>query len=175
MIIRPYQGKRPKISPEAWIAENAVIIGNVELGPRVNVWYNCVIRGDLNRIIIGAETNVQDGAIIHVEAEDGPCRIGERVTIGHGAIVHGCEVADNALIGMGAIVLSWARLGAGCFIAAGAVVKEHAIIPPRTLWAGVPAKQRGQVNGEMLVRMSEGCDHYLKLAKEYYTLDSEDI
>ena len=172
MITCPYQGKSPKIDPTARIAENAVIIGDVEIGPRVNVWYNCVIRGDLNRIVIGAETNVQDGTIIHVESDDGPCVIGKRVTIGHAAIVHGCQVGDNALIGMGATVLSWAKLGAGCLIGANALVKEHAIIPPRTMWAGVPAKQRGDVTDEMFSRMSEGCDHYLHLAAEYRNLDS---
>lgn len=171
MIIRPYQGKMPKIHPDAWVAENAVIIGDVEIGPRANVWYNCVIRGDLNRIVIGAETNVQDGTIIHVESEDGPCLIGKRVTIGHAAIVHGCEVGDNALIGMGATVLSWAKLGEGSLVAANALIKEHAVIPSRTLWAGVPAKQCGEVNDEMLTRMSEGCDHYLKLAEEYRRQD----
>lgn len=167
MIIRPFQGKSPKIHPTAWIAENAVIIGDVEIGPRVNIWYNVVIRGDLNRIVIGAETNIQDGAILHVESDNGPCLIGERVTIGHAAIVHGCKVSNNALIGMGATVLSWAELGEGSLIAANALIKEHAIIPARTLWAGVPAKQRGEVNDEMLSRMWEGCDHYLQLANEY--------
>lgn len=167
MIIRPYQGISPKIDPTAWIAENAVIIGDVEIGPRVNIWYNCVIRGDLNRIVIGAETNVQDGTIIHVESDDGPCLIGKRVTIGHAAIVHGCEVGDNALIGMGATVLSWAQLGEGSLVAANALIKEHAIVPARTLWAGVPAKQRGEITDEIFRRMSEGCDHYLHLADEY--------
>ncbi|OIO61715.1 MAG: hypothetical protein AUJ47_09020 [Candidatus Marinimicrobia bacterium CG1_02_48_14] len=172
MIIRPYQGKTPKIHPTAWIAENAVIIGDVEIGPRVNIWYNVVIRGDLNRIVIGAETNVQDGVIIHVESEDGPCLIGKRVTVGHAAIVHGCRVGDHALIGMGATVLSWADLGAGCLIAGNALIKEREIVPARTLWAGVPAKQRGEVNDEMFSRMSEGCDHYLHLADEYQRQDS---
>lgn len=167
MIIRPYQGISPKIDPTAWIAENVVIIGDVEIGPCVNIWYNCVIRGDLNRIVIGAETNVQDGTIIHVESDDGPCLIGTRVTIGHAAIVHGCEVGDNVLIGMGATVLSWAKLGQGCLVAANALIKEFAIIPPRTLWAGVPAKQRGEVTDGMFGRMSDGCDHYLRLADEY--------
>ena len=140
MIIRPYQGKTPKIHPTAWIAENAVIIGDVEIGPRVNIWYNVVIRGDLNRIVIGEETNIQDGTIVHVESEDGPCLIGKRVTVGHAAIVHGCRVGDHALIGMGATVLSWADLGAGCLIAGNALIKEREIVPARTLWAGVPAK-----------------------------------
>ncbi|MCF7796726.1 MAG: gamma carbonic anhydrase family protein [Lentisphaeria bacterium] len=170
MIIQSYQAKTPKIHPSAWIAENAVIIGDVEIGPQVNIWYNVVIRGDLNRIVIGAETNVQDGTIIHVESDNGPCLIGGRVTIGHAAIVHGCVVGDNALIGMGATVLSWAKLGEGSLIAANALIKERVGIPARTLWAGIPARQHGEVSDEMFARMQEGCDHYLQLADEYRRL-----
>ncbi len=172
MIIRPYQGKSPVIHPEAWIAENAVIIGDVEIGPQANIWYNVVIRGDLHRIRIGARTNIQDGAILHVEAEEGPCNIGEGVTVGHQAIVHGCQVGDHALIGMGASILSWSRIGAGALIAAGALVLERSDIPERTLWAGVPARFRREVDEETLQRMEEGCDHYLKLAAEYRRQDA---
>lgn len=167
MILKPFQGKSPKIDPSAWIAENAVIIGDVEIGPKVNIWYNVVIRGDTNRIVISEETNVQDGTVIHAETVQGPCLIGKRVTIGHNAIVHGCIVEDDVLIGMGAIVLSYSKIGKGSLIASGALIKENEIVPPGTIMAGVPAKPKGQVTEEMKARISIGCEHYLDLADEY--------
>lgn len=170
MILKPYKDKIPQIDPTAFIAENAVIIGDVVIGPRVNIWYNCVLRGDTNRIVVGEETNIQDGTIIHAETLDGPALIGRRVTIGHNAIVHGCVVEDEALIGMGSIVLSYARIGKGSVIAAGAIVKEHEVVPPGTIMVGIPAKPKGQVSEPMAQRASIGCDHYLELAEDYKKL-----
>ncbi len=167
MILKPYQGKSPKIDPTAFIAENATIIGDVTIGPKVSIWYNVVIRGDVNRIVIGEETNVQDGTIIHAETVDGPTLIGRRVTIGHNAIVHGCVVEDECLIGMGSIILSYSKIGKGSVIAAGALIKEHEVVPPLTIMAGIPAKPRGPVSSEMAQRASIGCDHYLELAENY--------
>ena len=167
MIIKAYKGIRPKIHPQAWVAENAVIIGDVEIGAGSSIWYNVVIRGDINQIRIGDNVNVQDGSILHVESDNGPCLIGDRVTIGHNSIVHGCIMGDDALIGMGATVLSWANIGSGALVAAGALVKEHQQIPDRTLWAGVPAKQRSTVSEEMFQRMQEGWKHYVELAESY--------
>lgn len=167
MILRPFQGKSPRIDPTAWISETAVLIGDVTIGPKSGIWYNVVLRGDLNRIVIGSETNIQDGTIIHVESKDGPCLIGDRVTVGHRAIVHGCVVEDEVLIGMGAVVLSYARLGRGCLIAAGALVRESEQILPKAIMAGVPAKNKGQVTEEMKRRFQEGCDRYLSLAETY--------
>ena len=171
MIIRPYKGILPKIHPDAWVAETAVIIGDVEIGARSSVWYNTVIRGDLHKIRIGEDVNIQDGAILHVESGDGPCLVGDRVTIGHQCIVHGCVVGDDALIGMGATVLSWVRIGHGALVGAGALVKEYEHIPDRTLWAGVPAKNWSVVNDEMFARMREGWQHYVRLAGEYRSED----
>ncbi|HSA58341.1 MAG TPA: gamma carbonic anhydrase family protein [bacterium] len=167
MILRPYQGKSPKIDPTAFIAENAVIIGDVEIGARASVWYNCVIRGDVNFIRIGEETSIQDGTVVHAETVQGPTLIGRRVTVGHNAIIHGCVIEDECLIGMGAIVLSYSKIGKGSLIAAGALVTEHEIVPPGTIMVGVPAKPRGQVTPEMAQRASIGCDHYLELAEQY--------
>lgn len=167
MIVRPFQGIIPKIDASAWIAENAVIIGDVTIGPKVNIWYNVVIRGDTNKIEIGEETNVQDGTIIHAETVQGPTLIGKRVTIGHNAIVHGCIVEDEVMIGMGAIVLSYAKLGAGCVIAAGAVVKENAVVPPQVIMAGVPAKEIGPVSEPMSQRIKLNGECYLELAEIY--------
>jgi len=172
MIIRPYQGITPKIHPQAWIAENAIIIGDVTIGARTSIWYNVVIRGDLHQIRIGEDTNIQDGAIIHVESGDGPCLIGDRVTVGHQSIVHGCVIEDDALIGMGATVLSWAKVGPGALVAAGALVKEYAQLPGRTLWAGIPAKQRAEIGDEMFMRMQSGWQHYVELAENYRSDDA---
>jgi len=168
MILRPYQDKSPVIHPGAFIAENAVIIGDVEIGAKANIWYNVVLRGDVNSIRIGEETNIQDGTVIHAETVRGPTLIGRRVTVGHNAIVHGCVVEDECLIGMGAIVLSYSKIGKGSLIAAGAVVKEHEMVPPGTIMAGVPAKPLGPVTEPMVQRAAIGCDHYLELAEEYH-------
>jgi len=167
MIIKAYKGITPKIHPKAWIAENAVIIGDVEIGAGTSVWYNVVIRGDLHKIRIGENVNIQDGAILHVESGDGPCLLGDRITVGHQSIVHGCVVGDDALIGMGATILSWAEIGAGALVAAGALVKEYEKIPARTLWAGVPASQRTLVDDEMFERMKAGWQHYVRLSENY--------
>lgn len=172
MIIRPYRGKTPKIHPDAWISETAVIIGDVEIGARSSVWYNTVIRGDLHKIRIGEDVNIQDGAILHVESGDGPCIVGDRVTIGHQCIVHGCIIGDDALIGMGSTILSWSKIGDGALIGAGALVKEYEEIPTRSLWAGVPAKHRTDVSDEMFERMKAGWQHYVRLASEYKDEDA---
>ena len=167
MIVKAFKGILPRIHPDAWIAENAVIIGDVEIGARSSIWYNVVIRGDLNHIRIGEDVNIQDGSIVHVESDDGPCCIGDRVTVGHQSIVHGCSIAEDALIGMGATLLSWSNIGAGALIAAGALVKEYQEIPARTLWAGVPARQRAEVSDTVFQRMQDGWRHYVQLAETY--------
>lgn len=167
MILKSFQGKSPKIHPTAWIAENAVIIGDVEIGPRSSIWYNVVVRGDTNYIRIAEETNIQDGTIVHVETAGGPCVIGNRVTIGHQAVVHGCTVEDDALIGISATVLSYSKIGKESVIAAGALIKEGQVVPPRTMMVGVPAKEKGLVSDEMLSRMKIGTAHYVELSQEY--------
>ncbi|MCF7904307.1 MAG: gamma carbonic anhydrase family protein [Candidatus Marinimicrobia bacterium] len=171
MIIRAYEGILPTIHPDAWIAETAVIIGDVKIGANSSVWYNTVLRGDLHKIRIGENVNIQDGAILHVEHGDGPCIVGDRVTVGHQCIIHGCVVEDDALIGMGATILSWSKIGSGALIGAGALVKEYENIPSRTLWAGVPAKQRSEVDDDLFQRMKAGWQHYVRLAGEYRSED----
>ncbi|HYV96694.1 MAG TPA: gamma carbonic anhydrase family protein [Gemmatimonadaceae bacterium] len=146
----------------AFIHSQAVILGRVVLGDRVSVWPTAVIRGDSDRITIGDESNVQDGAVLH--ADDGvPCTIGKRVTIGHRAIVHGATVEDGCLIGMGAIVLNHAVIGAGSLIGAGAVVSEGMVIPPRSVVLGVPGRVRREVDETMRARIEAGVDAYLDL------------
>jgi len=136
--------KQPTIHPTAFIAKGAVVVGDVHLEEESSVWYTAVLRGDINQIKIGKRSNIQDGCVIHLE-NDSPCIVGDDVTVGHRAILHGCTVEDAALIGMGAIVLNGAIIKKGAIVAAGAVVKEGMIVPENTLVAGVPAKIIKQV------------------------------
>ena len=140
-LILPVHGILPTLGPGCFVADNATIVGNVVLGRDCTVWFGAVIRGDVNSIRLGDETNVQDGAVLHCTFERATLTIGSRVSIGHRAIVHGCTVADDVLIGMGAIVMDHAVVGAGCLIAAGTVVLENTVCEPGYLYAGVPAKK----------------------------------
>ena len=154
------------IHATAFIHEAAVVLGNVSLGERVSVWPCAVLRGDTDRIEVGDESNVQDGAVLHCD-ENIPCLIGKRVTIGHGAMVHGATVEDGALIGIGAIVLNGARIGAGSLIGAGAVVAEGAVIPPHSLVLGVPGKVKGPLSDEQRARVAHGYEAYVALAAKH--------
>ena len=140
-LILPVHGIMPTIGPDCFLADNATIVGDVVLGRGCTVWFTAVIRGDVHRIRIGDETNVQDGAVLHCTYQQAPLSIGSRVSIGHRALVHGCTIADDVLIGMGAIVMDHAVVGAGCIIAAGAVVLENFVCEPGFLYAGVPARK----------------------------------
>jgi carbonic anhydrase/acetyltransferase-like protein (isoleucine patch superfamily) len=154
---------RPIIDPTAWVAPGAIVTGRVRLKARSSVWYGCVLRGDQQYIEVGEETNVQDGSILHIE-EDRPCILGNRVTLGHNAIVHGSTVEEGALIGIGAIVLSRCVIGAGALIAAGAVVMENTVVPPHTLWAGCPARQLKELSPEQRARLATTYQHYVNNA-----------
>jgi carbonic anhydrase/acetyltransferase-like protein (isoleucine patch superfamily) len=149
-IILPVQGKSPQIPEDCFVAENATIVGDVTMGAQCSVWFNAVIRGDVNSIKMGNKVNVQDGACIHCTYQKAATTIGNNVSIGHNAIVHGCTVEDNVLIGMGAIVMDGARIGSGSIIAAGAVVLEGTEVTPGSIWAGVPAKKVKNISPELL-------------------------
>jgi carbonic anhydrase/acetyltransferase-like protein (isoleucine patch superfamily) len=149
-LILPIHGKHPEIGPGCYVADNATLIGDVVLGADCTVWFTAVVRGDVNSIRIGERTNIQDGAVIHCTYERAATTIGSRVSIGHRAIVHGCTVEDDVLIGMGAIVMDGARIGSGSIIAAGAVVLEGTTVPSGTIWAGVPAKKVKDISPELL-------------------------
>lgn len=164
--LRPYKGTTPTVAADAFIADNAVITGNVEIGSRSSVWFGVVIRGDSSKITIGERSNVQDGTIIHSD-EDAPTTIGDDVTIGHRAIVHGCTVGNGAQVSMGAIVLSHATIGAGAIVGAGALVPEGATVEPNTIVMGVPAKPRREVTEEDRARTIEAARHYSELGREY--------
>lgn len=141
MIIKSVNGKSPAINEDCYIAENATIVGEVTIGSKCSVWYNAVIRGDVNFITIGDKVNIQDGAIIHCTYEKHPTIIGNNVSIGHNAIVHGCTIKNNVLIGMGAIVMDNCVVESNSIIAAGAVLTQNTIVPSGTIYAGVPAKK----------------------------------
>ncbi len=156
-----------KIHPTVFIAETATVIGDVTMGKESSVWFSAVLRGDAAPITIGEGTNVQDNAVIHVD-EGEPTIIGKRVTIGHGAIVHGATVEDEVLIGMGSIILSHARIGTHSIIAAGSVVTEGMEVPPRSLVMGVPGKVVRHIKDEELAKIEDGAKHYVERAKNYW-------
>ena len=139
-VILTYRDKTPQINESAFIAENAVIIGDVTIGAKSSIWYNCVLRGDMNFIRIGNDTNIQDGTIVHVDSKGYPTILGDRVTVGHMAMLHACEIHDDAMIGMQATVMDGAVVGAGSLIAAGALVTPEKQIGPGEVWSGRPAK-----------------------------------
>ena len=165
-LILPVHGISPIIPANCFIADNATIIGDVVLGNNCTVWFTAVIRGDVHRIRIGDETNIQDGSILHID-RGYPCILGKRVTLGHNAIAHGCVVGDGALIGIAATVLSRCVIGEGALIAAGAVVLEGTKVPPHTLWAGCPAKQIKELTSEQRERLAATYRHYVNNGAAY--------
>ncbi len=157
---------KPFIAKSAFVAETACIVGDVRLEEESSVWYGAVLRGDEAGITVGRKANVQDNAVVHADrGED--VFIGEGVTVGHGAIVHGCTVGKYSLIGMGAVVLSKAKVGERCIIGAGAVVKEGDAIPDGSMVVGVPGKAIRQLTPENLRYLEQACEEYVKLSKKY--------
>lgn len=157
--------KKPRIDEQAVVADGAVVLGDVTIEKDVSIWYNAVIRGDANSISIGEGTNIQDLAVLHVDA-DASLAIGKNVTIGHGAILHGCTIKDQALIGMGAIVLNGAVIGKGSMIAAGALVPQNAVVPDGALYMGNPAKFRRMLTEEELTANLKNAANYIKESKD---------
>lgn len=150
MIIKPVNGKHPKIPSNCFVAENATIVGEVEMGNECSVWFNAVIRGDVHYIKMGDRVNVQDGAVIHATFQKSPTNIGNNVSIGHNAIVHGCTVHDNVLIGMGSIVMDDCVVESNSIIAAGAVVTKNTLVESGSIYAGVPAKKVKDIPPELI-------------------------
>ncbi|MCB0698469.1 MAG: gamma carbonic anhydrase family protein [Chitinophagales bacterium] len=149
-VILPVKGVHPQIPESCFVAPNATIVGDVMMGKDCSVWFNAVVRGDVNKIRMGDKVNVQDGACIHCTYEKTETNIGNNVSIGHNAIVHGCTVEDNVLIGMGAIVMDNVEIGQNSIIAAGAVVLEGTKVPAGSIFAGVPAKKVKDISQELL-------------------------
>lgn len=171
--ILTFDGKTPVIHPSAFIAPGARIIGDVEIGPDSSIWYNCVVRGDVNAIRIGARTNIQDGSVIHCDGPD-PDRpqgwsttIGDDVLIGHMAMIHGCELKDRAFVGLGAVVMNGCVIESDAMLAAGALLSPNRTVPHRQLWTGRPAKYVRDLTDEALIRMREGVDRYVHNAKAH--------
>lgn len=167
ITILPFNGQAPRIHETAFIAPGCRIIGDVEIGPEASIWYNCVIRADINRIVIGARSNVQDGTVIHCDSPkpghlDGyPTLIGEDVLIGHMAMLHGCILDDRAFVGLGAIVMDGARIASDAMLAAGALLTPGKEIPSRQLWSGRPAQFMRELTDEALAQMNGGAPNYV--------------
>ena len=167
----PFGGKTPLVDPTAFVAPGAQLIGDIEIGPEASIWYNCVLRGDVNRIRIGARTNIQDGSVLHVDSsrpgnEGGHATIiGEDVLIGHLAMVHGCILHDRAFVGLGAIVMDGCEIEGDAMLAAGAMLTQGKRIPAGQLWAGRPAKYVRDLTEADLAGMRMGVAHYVELAR----------
>ena len=165
--ILPYKNIYPDLEKDVFIAPGAWVIGDVKIGERSSIWFNTVVRGDVNSIRIGEDTNVQDSSVLHVTTEKFPLNIGHRVTIGHRAIVHGCTVEDECLIGMGAVILDGAHIGKGSIIAAGSVVTPGCNIPAGSLVMGIPAAIKKTLTEEQQEELRKTALHYVKLAASY--------
>lgn len=163
----PWRGRRPRIDPSAWIAPGAVVAGDVEIGPDTSVWFGCVVRGDVNAIRVGARSNLQDHCVVHVTKDRFPAWIGDGVTIGHRATVHGCRVGDGALVGIAAVVLDGAEVGEEALVAAGALVPPGAKVPPRHLVMGAPARVVRPLRDDELRRQRERALEYVETARGY--------
>lgn len=164
--IIPLRGKTPDVDPSVFLAPTASLIGDVHMGPGSSAFYGVCVRGDSNSIRVGAGTNLQDNVVLH--ADPGfPTTVGERVSVGHNAVVHGCTVEDDCLIGMSATVMNGAVIGAGSLVAAGALVLEGTQVPPRSLVAGVPAKVRRELTEEEFANVRRNAEHYLETAAEH--------
>jgi len=166
-IILPYKGKLPQIHPTAFIAPGAVIIGDVTIGAKTNIWFGCVVRGDVQSITIGERTNIQDGTIVHVTRVTGPTKIGSGVTIGHQALLHACTVEDGAFIGMGAKMLDGSVVESQAMLAAGALLTPNKRIPSGQIWAGNPAKYFKDLSEKELEFFPQSAANYVLHGEEY--------
>ncbi len=167
MIIRPLNGITPKIGKNVFIAENAVIIGDVTIGDNCSIWYNVVIRGDVNSIVIGNNTNIQDGAILHCTYQTTRAIIGDNVTVGHGAIIHGCHIHDNVLIGMGSTIIDNAVVESYCIVGANSLVLENQRLEAGYLYAGSPAKKIKPISEKHKQIIDQSATHYIMYSDWY--------
>ena len=165
----PFLLRQPAIHPTAFIAPNATLLGDVTVGEDASIWYNSVLRGDINRIVVGRGSNVQDGSVLHLSAEYS-CLIGDYVTVGHMAMLHACTIGDECLIGMGAIILDGAEIGARSIVGAGALVTQGKIIPPGSMVLGSPAKVVRELTAEEQAGLRGWAERYVKLIPHYHAL-----
>jgi carbonic anhydrase/acetyltransferase-like protein (isoleucine patch superfamily) len=166
-MLRPYRGRMPRVHPSAYIDESAQVIGDVDIGEESSVWMGAVVRGDVNTIRIGRRSNVQDGTIVHVMKDTHPTRVGDEVTIGHRAILHGCTIEDRCLIGMGAVLLNGSSIGADSIVAAGSLVVEGMQVPPRSLVMGAPARVKRPLQDEEVADIRRYAERYVGYRLDY--------
>ncbi|MCA9625443.1 MAG: gamma carbonic anhydrase family protein [Myxococcales bacterium] len=166
-LVLPFEGERPDLAEDVYLAPTATVIGKVRMGERSSVWFGAVLRGDVGRITVGRGTNVQDLTLIHVTGDAFDTRIGDGVTVGHRCVIHGCVVEDGCLIGNGAIVLDGAVVGRDSIVAAGAVVPPGMQIPPRSMVMGIPGKVTRRLDFDAPPPGQEGAEHYVELARKY--------
>lgn len=172
MIIRPFRGASPVLGERVFLAETAAVVGDVVLGDDVSIWYGSVVRGDCCTIRIGARSNVQDNSTLHVTKDVGPLLLEEEVTLGHNCVVHACTIRRGALVGMNATVLDGAEIGEKALVAAGAVVLGGTVVPPRTLWAGSPARLRRPLTEAEAEGLDAYWRNYLEYKEEYLREDT---
>jgi gamma-carbonic anhydrase len=172
-MIRAYKGIAPQIAPTAFIETSAQIIGDVHIGEDSSVWFNCALRGDVHFIRVGRAVNIQDGTVVHVSNGRFPTLIGDRVTIGHGVMLHGCNIGDRSLIGIGSIILDNVTVGEESFIAAGSLVTPGVVIPPRSMVMGSPAKVRREVTDEEIALIDRHWENYIEYKNNYLAEISE--
>ena len=165
--VRPFGGRAPRLHDSVFLAESALVVGDVEMGELSSVWFGSVLRGDVNSIRIGARTNVQDLSIVHVTGGSHPTTVGDDVTLGHRVTLHGCTIEDRCLIGIGAIVLDGAVVGEECIVGAGALVAPGTVLPPRSLALGAPAKPRRALTADEIASLRESAQRYVRRAQEY--------
>ena len=166
-MLRAFKSLLPTVNPSAFVDSSAQIIGDVHVGPESSVWMNVVLRGDVNSIRVGSRTNIQDLTLVHVMRGTHPTTIGDNVTIGHSAVVHGCTIEDRCLIGMGAILLNGCRIGTGSIVAAGALVPEGMVVPPGSMVMGMPAKVKRPLTAEEDASIKWYADNYVRYRLEY--------
>ncbi len=174
-MLRPHRGLVPRVHPTAYVDDSAQVIGDVEIGEESSVWMTVVIRGDVNRIRIGRRTNVQDGTVVHVMKATNETTIGSDVTIGHAAVVHGCTIEDQCLIGMGAILLNGARIGGGSIVAAGSLVVEGMIVPARSLVMGSPGRVKRSLGDAEVAEIQRYADRYVQYRLEYMNVRGQGL
>ncbi len=166
-IVRAFEGRHPKIGEDTYLADNAVVVGDVEIGRRSSIWFGAVLRGDVYHIRVGDETSIQDNSVVHVTSGQNATVIGSRVTVGHSVTLHGCTVGDRCIVGMGSTLLDRAEIGDRCIIGAGSLVTPGTRIPPGTLAVGAPARPKRELTDDELAWIEFSADHYVELAEKY--------
>jgi len=171
-MLRPFRGILPQVDPSVYIDQSAQVIGDVHIGADSSIWMNVVIRGDVNAIRIGRRSNLQDGTIVHVMRDTHPTHVGDEVTVGHAAVLHGCTIEDRCLIGMGAMLLNGAVIGSDSIVAAGTLVTEETRIPPRSLVMGRPGAVRRALTGAEIASIRDYAERYVGYKDDYATSES---